>query len=832
MTNFRLALRQLLLRPGLAVIVVLTLALGIGANSGIFTLFHQVLLRPLPVPNPGDLVNLSSPGPRIGSMSCSGIGSCDQVFSYPMLRDLQREQQVFTGIAAHRGFTASIGLDGHAVSGAGLLVNGHYFGVLQLQPAVGRLIAPHDEPGVGEGQVVVLSHAWWQSEFGGDPAVLGRTLVINGHPLTIIGVAPEGFSGTTFGSRPQVFVPLTLRWLMEPYFPPGAEDRLSYWVYLFARLRPGISVERATSGINTLYSGILSDVEAPLNSRMSEQRLAEFKARKIELEPGRHGQGILREDARLPLSLLFCLTGLVLLIACVNIANLLLARGAARAGEMAIRASVGASQGQMILQLLTEAGLLGLLGCVASLPVAAATLGLVTSLVPAQLATSLPVELGPAAMAFAVGTTMLTVLLFGLFPALHATRVSPGAVLKGFAGRSGGDRGASRFRNVLVTAQIALSMVLLVLAGLFAHSLANLGRAELGMRIESVVTFSVLPVLNGYGPEQSRQLFDRVEEELAVLPGVSSVASSMVPLLAGSSWGGNVTVQGFDAPPDADRNARFNEVGTGFFRTMEIPLLAGREFSDADRIGAPRVAVVNESFARKFELGDRVVGARMRVGSGDDLDIEIIGLVGDSRYDAVKADVPPQYFLARQQNPDLGFMNFYLRTQIDPRDIASAIPRVVAALDPNLPVSNLSTLPDVVRDSVFLDRMIGVLSAGFALLATMLAATGLYGVLSYSVVQRTRELGLHQALGATPRLLERMVLGQVGRMAVVGGTVGLVSSVALGRASEALLFGLAGYDPAVLAGAVVVLSVVVFSAGLLPARRAARIPPMEALRHE
>lgn len=831
MTNIRFALRQVAKRPALSIVVVLMLAVGIGANAAMFSLFHQILLRPLPVPDPGSLVNLGSPGPKTGSVSCSGIGGCDYVFSYPMLRDLEREQAVFTGIGAHRNFGASIAADGRAVSGGGLLVNGGYFQVLQLTAALGRLIGPQDEPRVGEGHVVVLSHAYWQNVLGGDPGVLGRTLTVNGQSLEIIGVAPEGFSGTSFGPGPQVFVPLTLRWIMEPHFPLSDENRLAYWVYMFARLKPGLTPEQAAREINGPYRAIINDVEAPLNTGMSEATLARFRDKTLVLEPGERGQSSTPEQARMPLTLLFGVTGLVLLIVCVNIANLLLARGAARAGEMAVRASIGASRRQMVAQLLTEAGVLGALGCIASLPVAAATLGVIAAIMPASTQ-AVTLQLSGPAIVFALAAAMGTVLLFGLFPALAATRTPPGTVLKGQAGQPSGGRGMARFRNSLAIVQISFSMVLLVMAGLFTQSLANVGKVDLGLRADSVVTFAVAPVLNGYTPERSAQLFDRIEEELAALPGVASVASSMVPVVAGDNWGSNVSVEGFEAAPDTDQNASFNEVGPGFFRTLQIPLLAGRDFSETDALGGARVAVVNETFARKFGLGSDAVGKRMATGSTDELDIEIIGLLKDAKYSNVKDEIPAQYFLARRQNEGLGFMNFYLRTALDPAQVLAAVPGVVASLDPNLPVDNLSTLPDVIRDTVFLDRLIGLLSSGFALLATLLAATGLYGVLSYSVVQRTRELGLRQALGATPLRLRRMVLRQVGWMSMAGGLAGLLLAVLLGRAAEAVLFGLSGYDPVVLCGAVAAVGAVVLAAGYLPARRASRITPMEALRYE
>ncbi|HEX2139628.1 MAG TPA: ABC transporter permease [Woeseiaceae bacterium] len=833
MNNLKSAARQLAKRPGLAAIIVLTLALGVGANAAMFSLFHQMLLEPLPVPAPERLVILSSPGPKSGSVSCSGIGECDQVFSYPMLRDLQREQTVFTGIAAHRGFSANIAAEGTpAIAGEGVVVNGDYFPVLRLTPALGRLIGPEDEPKIGERRVAVLSHDYWQNNFGGSASVLGTTLTVNGQRLTVIGVAPEGFSGASLGNRPQVFVPLTMRGLMEPYFPEDSENRRSYWAYLFARLKPGVTMEQAQAAINGPYRAIINEIEVPLNADSSERFIADFREKSIVLAPGARGQSRTPDDARLPLTLLFGVTALVLVIACVNIANLLLARGAMRAGEMALRSAIGASRRQMVAQLVTEAGLLGLLGCLAGLPIAAATLGLIAAIMPAEAAADLGVSLSGAAVAFAGGISLVTVFFFGLFPALAATRTPAGAVLKEQAGQQSGGRGMARFRRSLATVQIAFSMVLLVLAGLFAQSLANVARVDLGLEADSVASFGVAPVLSGYTPERSAALFRRIEEELAALPGVTSVASAMVGVVVGDGWGGNVSVEGFEAAPDDDTNAQYNKVSEGFFRTLGIPLLSGRDFSEADAAGRPEVAIVNESFAQKFGLGDDVIGKRMAFGSGGELGIEIVGLVADAKYSQVKEEIPPQVFLPRYQDEELGFLNFYVRSGLQPGDMLASMVQVVERLDPNLPVNGLATLPDVIRDNTFLDRMIGMLSGGFALLATLLAATGLYGVLAYSVAQRTRELGLRQALGATPGRLRSMVLRQVGWMGLIGGAAGLVLAVLLGRAAESVLFGLSGYEPAVLASAVLVLGAVITAAGYLPARRASSVDPLQALRYE
>lgn len=831
MTNLKNALRQIVARPGLAAIVVITLALGIGVNAAMFSLFHQLLLEPLPVPEAERLVNLRSSGPKMGSVSCTRMGVCDYVFSYPMLRDLEREQTVFTGIAAHRVFEAGFAGDGaRAVRGRGMLVNGAYFQVLQLAPALGRLIGPQDEPEVGESAVVVLSFDYWSNAFGADPDVLGRTLTVNGHPMNIIGVAPEGFSGASLGEQPQVFVPLTMRWELQPFVPASADNRQAYWVYLFARLKPGVSIEQAEQVINGPYRAIISDVEAPAYRGMSPQFLEQFRQSSLKLEPGARGQSNRPELARLPLTLLLGVTGLVLLIACVNIANLLLARGSARTGEFAVRSAMGASRMRLMGQVLAEAGIIGVLGSIVSLPVAAVTLQVIAALLPAEV--GIVPRLSDAAVLFAIATSLATAMLFGLFPALAATSTAAVRVLKEQDSHSSGGRGVSRFRGGLAIAQIAFSMVLLVLAGLFTQSLANVSRVDLGLRADAVATFYISPALNGYGPEQSAQIFRSVEEGLAALPGVKSVTTSIVPLVVGNSRGGNVSVQEIEAEPDEDMNSQYNEIGSGFFSTLQIPLLAGRDISAADTDGRPRVALVNEAFAEKFELGADAVGKRMAVGSGGELDIEIIGLVRDAKYSDVKEEVPPQYFLSRYQNPEVGVLNFYVRGELAPESLLPEIAGVVAAVDPNLPVDDLSTLEGAIRETLFIDRLVGILSSGFALLATLLAAIGLYGVLSYAIAQRTRELGLRQALGATPGQLRGMVLRQVGLMGLIGATIGLVLAILLGRAAEAVLFGLTGYDPFVFGAAALVLAAVVLVAGYLPARHASGTDPLVALRHE
>ena len=832
MPNLRLALRTLFKSPFITLVAILSLALGIGANSAIFSLFDQILLRPLPVPNPHELVNLQAPGPKPGSQSCGQAGNCEEVFSYPMFRDLERVQTTFTGIAAHRPFGASLGYQGTSLSGEGLLVSGSYFPVLGLNPALGRLFTPDDDKTIGGHFVVVLAHDYWRNRFELNPNVLNETLVVNGQAMTIVGVAPRGFAGTTLGQNPDVFVPITMRGLMSPGFN-AFENRRSYWAYLFARLEPGVSREQATVAINGPYRAIINDVEAPLQKGMSEQTMARFKARQITTEPGTRGQTTFDDDARTPVMVLLAVTGTVLLIACANIANLLLVRGAGRAGEMAVRLSIGANRRQLITQLLTESILLAVCGAAAGLLVGKWTLDLIASLLPPDATRELGFSFSPTMIVFAAIAALGTGLVFGLFPALHSTRPDLAATLKNQAGQPGGAKAARRFRTTLATVQIALSMALLVPAGLFAKSLLNVTRIDLGLKADHMVTFALAPELNGYNTERTRQLFERLETELAAIPGVASVAATIVPVLAGDNWGNSLRVEGFEAGPDTDTHANFNGVGPGYFKTMGIPLVAGREFTPADVFGAPKVAVVNQAFAKKFNLGLNPIGKHFATGGQKGtLDIEIVGLVQDAKYSEVKRAIPPQYFLPYKQEERLGYGYFYVRTATPPEQMLSTIPVVMRKLDASLPLGDIKTMEQQVRENVSEDRLVSTLSLSFALLATVLAAIGLYGVLAYSVAQRTREFGLRMALGADGGTVRGIVMKQVGKMAIVGGLIGLVVAVAVGRLAQSLLFEIQGHDPLVLTGATIALGLVAIGAGLIPAMRASKIDPMNALRYE
>ncbi len=830
MRSFKLAFRTLLQTPFVTLVAIISLALGIGANGAIFSLFEQLLLRNLPVREPGQLVNLGAPGPKPGSQSCNGAGDCEQVFSYPMFRDLEQKQTVFAGLAAHRAFGLNFAFKGQSASGEGMLVSGSYFPTLGLTPALGRLLGPGDDAVIGGAPVVVLSHRTWRNRFGEDPGVLETPLIVNGHPLTIVGVAPAGFRGTSLGIEPEVFVPITLRGLMLPGFT-GFDNRRSYWVYLFARLAPGVTLEQAKAALNVPYHAIVNEVELPLQSGLSPQAVERFKVKELTLEAGRRGQSGAHAQAQAPFILLFTVAGVVLLIACANIANLLLARAAARGSELAVRLSIGASRRQLIGQLLRESCLLAAFGGLVSLLVAHWTLRAMGLLLPADAVGILELSLNLKVVAFAAALALGTGLLFGIVPALHSTDLELAAALKGQAGQPAGGRNASRFRTALVVAQIALSTALLVPAGLFVKSLLNVSRVDLGLDVSHLITFSISPELNNYSAEQSRALFLRAEEELAALPGVQGVTASLVPLLAGSNWGTDVRVQGFPEDPDVDRNVRYNEVGVGYFRTLGVPLLTGREFTAADALGRPSVAVVNETFAKKFNLGREAVGKRMSRGD-DSLEVEIVGLVQDAKYSDVKDAVPPLFFTPYPQDDQIGSINFYVKTALAPEQVMSAIPSVIARLDPNLPIEQLKTLPQQVQENIFVDRFLTTLATSFAALATLLAAVGLYGVLAYTVAQRTREFGLRMALGADRERVRGMVLWQVGKLAAMGGGIGLAAALGLGKLARSLLFELEGHDPLVLTSTLLLLALVALGSGLIPALRAARIDPLVALRYE
>ena len=669
--DLRYAVRSLTRRPLMTAVAVLSLALGIGVNTAIFSVFDLLLLRRLPVKSPGDIVVLVSPGPKPGSLSAGDSGGPEAVFSYPLFRDLEREQTVFDGIGAQRDFPANLSYRGQTIHTDGVLVSGGYFPTLALTPALGRLFTLDDDRVPAGHDVVVLAHDFWATQFGRDPAVVNSTLTVNGAPMTIVGVAPEGFHGTSTMERPRVFIPLTMAAQVRPGWT-GIDRRNDHWLYVFGRLKPGLTREQAQTTLNVPFAALMRDVEFPiLRSGIGSDRDREaFQERRILLEPGEHGQNAAenREEIRGIVVLLFAVTGFVLLIACANVANLLLARATDRGTEIAIHQALGASAGRLIRLLLTESCLLGVIGACGAVIVARVTVSAMLLMLPVEDRTMLAFEIDTSALVFTGILGLATGVLFGLFPAIQAARASLTLGLGAQSVRVSGSRAASRFRASLATAQIALATALLAQSGLFVVSLVNIARVDLGIRREGLVTFRLSPNLSGYTPERMQAFYDRVEDDLRAVPGVTSATSTTNPLLADSESRSNVTIEGVQHDPDADMVATRGQVSSDYFRTLGVPLVAGREFTRADVTGRQKVAIVNEAFVRKFNLGADVLGRRMARGAGTkkELDIEIVGLVRDSAHSEVRDRAKPQVFFPYRQEPPTS-VTFYARTSGDVR---------------------------------------------------------------------------------------------------------------------------------------------------------------------
>jgi len=841
--DFGYALRTLRRSRGFAVVAALTLALGIGANTAIFTLLDQVLLRLLPVKNPQQLVLLTMRGKHYGN-NWGG-----NAISYPMYRDFQDHNEVFSGMFCRFPQPVSMTYGGQAERTLGELVSGTYFSVLGIGTVLGRAIGPEDDRVPDGHPVVVLSYDYWRQRFGGDPQIIGKTLLVNNYQMAVIGVTQPGFDGVEVGSSTKIFIPV----MMEKEIIIGPmkflTDRRSRWVNAFGRLKPGVTEEKAKASLQPfMHSMLEQEVKEAAFRNASAYDREEFLKCWIDVLPGSQGRSSLRHDLRTPLWVLMATTGMVLLIACANIANLLLARATGRQKEIAVRLAMGATRGRIVAQLLIETLSLSALGGALGRALAFwADKALMAMYLPSDSG-NLNISTAPDVriLLFTLAVTVATGLVFGLAPALQATRPDVGKTLKDQAGAVLGG-GHGRLRNALVVTQVALSLLLLIGAGLFLRSLKNLSNLGPGFPAERLVGFNIDPSLNGYTPQRLNGFYQQLIENLNAIPGVKSAAVASMRIMEDNEWDSGLTAEGYTpTKPDDHPQAFMNQIGPGYFATLGVPIVAGRDFRLTDnrmvkRANAtdefdltPTAIIINEKFAQRFFAGRNPLGMHLVFGTdpGTPTEMEIIGVVRDIKYMNLREDIPIQAYIPYMNSPYLGGMTIYARTAGEPSQLMASIRAKVREMDANLPIYAMRTMETQIDNSLSRERMIASLSTVFGFVATVLAIIGLYGVMSYSVAQRTREIGIRMALGAEQGKVIGMVMREVFTLIAIGVAVGVPAALLLTRVVKSQLYGLEAHDPWTLGLATGLLVMAACAAGYIPALRASRVDPMRALRYE
>jgi putative ABC transport system permease protein len=824
MGRLRFAARTLAKSPLLSLVVILSLGLGIGVNTAIFSLLYQVVLSALPVPHPEQLVLLTSPGNlKHGRTWDNNSGGQDYIFNWRAFREFEKHTEAAT-VAGFRTFGSATSYANETLRDQAMLVSGRYFQVMGVEPYLGRLITTDDDvPGAGN-PVAVVAYRYWQEKLNGAD-ILNHPIKINGATFTIVGIAPPGFTGTTVGDTPGVFVPMSFKPSLTEGWN-GTDKLFDFWVYLIARVNPRVTRAQAEAALNIPYHAVVAEMAA--ESEKPEDRQPPFLNQKLTLKDGRQGNSDVRSDAAPALRIVMLATGLVLLIAMANAANLLLARSAERRKELVIRAALGAGRGELMSQFLTEAIVLAVAGGAAGIAIAIATLKLLISAIPdAQFADT---GLNWPLLLFSVALSLATGILFGLYPAFDASRVSFTASIGDESGKTSGSRGAARFRKALVCAQLSISAILLIPTGLMLKSVVNLLHVDLGLQTANVIQFGITPQSNGYKPAQSAAIFERAESELAAIPGVRSAVGSVVPLIANDNWGTSFWLPA--TKPDAKRpNERFTDVGPHFFSDAGIPLIAGREILETDTATAPKVVVINQTFAKKYFANQNPIGQRIGFGKDFNLDTEIVGVVKDTHYSTVRRDPIPLFFRPWRQGEN-GSMTFYLRSALPAAKIMPEIRRVMQSIDRNVPIENLRTFDEQIHMNIRSEELMTRLGASFAILATILAMLGLYGVMAHGVARRTREIGIRMALGAAPRKIGSMILRELVWLLAIGLGIGIPAALAAARLIESQLFGVHSKDATIAATAAILLALTAASAAWWPARRAARVNPVDALRCE
>ena len=843
--DLRYGLRMLVKNPGFTFVAVLTLALGIGANTAIFTVINSVLLSSLPVKDPQQLVFLTDPNSH--GMSNGNQDGDRSLLTYPEFLDISARNQVLSGVLAADSSVARLPATTDAGTQAGEgasasinLVSGSYFSILGVNPIIGRVFGTEVDNARDANPVAIISYSFWQSRFGGESSVVGRKVRIRDTSYDIIGIMPARFFGETVGFAPAIWVPLT----MQAEVFPG-HDYLSteknpiektMWLEVVGRLKPGVGLEQAKASLNVTFQNYL---ESQIGSQMSDKDRREFLNQRLAVVDGSHGASILREQFATPLVILMGLVGLVLVIACANVANLLLARAASREKEIAVRVSLGAGRPRLFRQLLTESILLASIGGVIGLVLAQWADSVLLSLV-SQRGRPIPLDIHPDAkiLGFTFVVSVLTGILFGLAPALRAARVDLNFILKANSRGVVGSSTTGRFSigKILVVAQVSLSLLLLIVAALFVRSFQKISDVELGYDRDHLLLFPVTPLEYGYkvGPSVA-QLYKDLLERVGSIPGVRGVTFSQNGLFSHSESGDPISIEGFTPKSGQEMEARFDEVGPHYFSTVGIPILLGRDIGPQDNGNAERVGVINETMAKYYFGESNPIGRRIwDEFPTNRVSFLVVGVAADAKYNSVREKTPRRFYVPffNPIEANVSFAKVEVRASGNPSTIAASVRDAVRQAAPNLPPIQVSTMNELVADSLTRDTMLTKLSGFFGGLAVLLACIGIYGIMAYAVANRTNEIGIRMALGAQRTNVLALILGESMLLVLIGVLIGLPAVFAAWKLLESVLYNLTPADPVALAGATLLMFAVAALAGYIPARRASKTDSIEALRYE
>ena len=823
-SDIRYALRLLVKNPSFACVVVLTLGLGIGANAAIFAFTDKVLLQSLPVERPEELVMLSTYDPK-------DTTDVDTAFSYPMYQDLRDKSAVMSGVIARGGTQMNVSYADENERVRGEIVTGNFFQVLGVRPWVGRLFTADDDVTPGAHPVAVLSYSFWNRRFAKDQGIVGKTILINAHPTTVIGVTPPGFYGLSLSNDPDVRVPMMMTTVFNP-LPSSSrlKSRRHQWLTVMARRKSDVNAAQAQASMDVLYRQLREFEAQQLPPDATAFDREQFLARKLMLNPGARGVQSLQIEMRTSLLLLFGATFVVLIILCANLANLMMARATMRAQEIAVRLALGAGRLRLLRQWLTEGLVLSLLGGLVGIFVALWLKAALLAFMPADFRANLDMPFGWRFCGFILAVAVVVGVAFSLAPAIQAARYSftPGLRVESRSVTSAGR--LISLRSGLILAQVALSLPLLVSAVLLIRSLQNLHSFDPGFVKENVLLTTVNPALNGYSTDKSRNFYDALLAKTRSLPGVSAASlASDTPISGGWDQNG-IEVEGYTPGEGENMACDVTYVSTDYFKVLGIPFVAGRDINEQDRVGTPKVAVINEKMAHYFFGNSSPLGKRITVD--DKFDTTIVGVVKDATYTNLRKDIRRHFYTATTQLPRLFDLALHVKTSVTPSVVAEQLRGEIKALDPHLPLYNVKTLEGEIDESLTQERLVTWLSAAFGVLATLLTALGLYGVLAFSVARRTREIGIRLALGAQRRDVFKLVMIRGMILVVVGILAGVGGSLALAKVLETLLFGVKAKSVLTMVGVSLGLLVVALVACYLPARRATKVNPLDALRYE